>query len=120
MDEPLSTLDARLRGFMRAELKHMQHHPGVTIIYVTHDRKKTMSHTHRVAVMKLRPLQHQGTPREIYDNPANLFVAEEIRHQRCRRRAVPVERRRYPACRRDQSGKGNARFSARGRASRGA
>jgi multiple sugar transport system ATP-binding protein len=75
MDEPLSNLDAKLRGYMRAELKHMQHELGVTTIYVTHDQVEAMTLAHRVAVMDQGVLQQVGTPREVYDWPANLFVA---------------------------------------------
>jgi multiple sugar transport system ATP-binding protein len=75
MDEPLSNLDAKLRGFMRAELKHMQHNLGVTTIYVTHDQVEAMTLAHRIAIMEHGVLQQIGTPREVYDHPANLFVA---------------------------------------------
>ena len=75
MDEPLSNLDAKLRGFMRAELKHMQHELGVTTIYVTHDQIEAMTLAHRVAIMKDGELQQLGTPAEVYTNPTNLFVA---------------------------------------------
>jgi multiple sugar transport system ATP-binding protein len=75
MDEPLSNLDAKLRGHMRAELKHMQHELGVTTIYVTHDQIEAMTLAHRVAIMNAGVLQQLGTPREVYDRPANLFVA---------------------------------------------
>jgi multiple sugar transport system ATP-binding protein len=75
MDEPLSNLDAKLRGFMRAELKHMQHNLGVTTIYVTHDQVEAMTLAHRIAIMEQGILQQIGTPREVYDHPANLFVA---------------------------------------------
>ena len=75
MDEPLSNLDAKLRGFMRAELKHMQHELGVTTIYVTHDQVEAMTLAHRIAIMEQGVLQQVGTPREVYDHPANLFVA---------------------------------------------
>ena len=75
MDEPLSNLDAKLRGYMRAELKHMQHALGVTTVYVTHDQVEAMTLAHRVAIMDYGVLQQIGTPREVYDNPANLFVA---------------------------------------------
>ena len=75
MDEPLSNLDAKLRGHMRAELKRMQHELGVTTIYVTHDQVEAMTLAHRVAVMDHGVLQQIGTPREVYDRPANLFVA---------------------------------------------
>lgn len=75
MDEPLSNLDAKLRGFMRAELKHMQHDLGVTTIYVTHDQIEAMTLAHRVAILDQGELQQLGTPREVYNDPANLFVA---------------------------------------------
>src|SRR5687768_5556449 len=73
MDEPLSNLDAKLRGHMRAELKHMQHELGVTTVYVTHDQVEAMTLAHRVAVMDQGVLQQVGPPREVYDQPANLF-----------------------------------------------
>ncbi|MEM1049427.1 MAG: ABC transporter ATP-binding protein [Pseudomonadota bacterium] len=75
MDEPLSNLDAKLRGHMRAELKHLQRELGVTTIYVTHDQIEAMTLAHRVAVMHAGVVQQIDTPREIYSNPANLFVA---------------------------------------------
>ena len=75
MDEPLSNLDAKLRGYMRAELKHMQHELGVTTVYVTHDQVEAMTLAHRVAILDEGALQQIGTPREVYDDPANLFVA---------------------------------------------
>jgi multiple sugar transport system ATP-binding protein len=75
MDEPLSNLDAKLRGFMRTELKHMQHELGVTTIYVTHDQIEAMTLAHRVAIIEKGVLQQLGTPREVYNSPANMFVA---------------------------------------------
>lgn len=75
MDEPLSNLDAKLRGNMRAELKHMQGELGITTIYVTHDQIEAMTLAHRVAIMKDGVLQQLGTPKEVYSDPANLFVA---------------------------------------------
>ncbi|MEM9845591.1 MAG: ABC transporter ATP-binding protein [Pseudomonadota bacterium] len=75
MDEPLSNLDAKLRGNMRAELKHMQSELGITTIYVTHDQIEAMTLAHRVAIMKDGVLQQLGTPKEVYSDPANLFVA---------------------------------------------
>lgn len=75
MDEPLSNLDAKLRGHMRAELKHMQHDLGTTTVYVTHDQIEAMTLAHRVAIMNNGVLQQLGTPAEVYDHPANLFVA---------------------------------------------
>jgi len=78
MDEPLSNLDAKLRGHMRAELKHMQEALGITTIYVTHDQIEAMTLAHRVAVLEKGVLQQLATPAEIYNNPANLFVAQFI------------------------------------------
>ena len=75
MDEPLSNLDAKLRVTMRAEIKHLQHELGVTTIYVTHDQIEAMTLADRVAVMSQGHIQQLGTPEEIYDRPANLFVA---------------------------------------------
>ena len=75
MDEPLSNLDAKLRGYMRAELKHMQHQLGITTIYVTHDQVEAMTLAHRVAVLEKGVLQQLDTPANIYNAPANLFVA---------------------------------------------
>jgi multiple sugar transport system ATP-binding protein len=78
MDEPLSNLDAKLRGHMRAELKHMQESLGITTIYVTHDQIEAMTLAHRVAILEKGVLQQLATPAEIYNNPANLFVAQFI------------------------------------------
>jgi multiple sugar transport system ATP-binding protein len=75
MDEPLSNLDAKLRGYMRAELKRMQYELGTTTIYVTHDQVEAMTLAHRVAILSDGVIQQLGKPREIYNNPANLFVA---------------------------------------------
>jgi multiple sugar transport system ATP-binding protein len=75
MDEPLSNLDAKLRGYMRAELKHTQHQLGITTIYVTHDQIEAMTLAHRVALLEKGVLQQIDTPAHIYNAPANLFVA---------------------------------------------
>jgi multiple sugar transport system ATP-binding protein len=75
MDEPLSNLDAKLRGQMRAEISSLQRELGVTMIYVTHDQVEAMTIGDRVAVMRLGQLQQFGDPQEIYDFPCNLFVA---------------------------------------------
>ncbi|MGH6644528.1 MAG: ABC transporter ATP-binding protein [Bradyrhizobium sp.] len=74
MDEPLSNLDARLRGQMRAEIARMQKISGITTVYVTHDQVEAMTMGDRVAVMKGGILQQLGTPRSLYDRPANIFV----------------------------------------------
>ncbi len=78
MDEPLSNLDAKLRGHMRAELKHMQSELGTTTIYVTHDQIEAMTLAHRVAILEKGVLQQLDTPAKIYNDPANLFVAQFI------------------------------------------
>jgi multiple sugar transport system ATP-binding protein len=78
MDEPLSNLDAKLRGHMRAELKHMQQSLGITTIYVTHDQIEAMTLAHRVAILEKGVLQQLDTPARIYNDPANLFVAQFI------------------------------------------
>jgi multiple sugar transport system ATP-binding protein len=75
MDEPLSNLDAKLRGAMRSELKRLQAELGVTTIYVTHDQVEAMTLAHRVAIMNKGVVQQIAEPRHIYDDPANLFVA---------------------------------------------
>lgn len=77
-DEPLSNLDAKLRGQMRAEIKRLQHKLGVTTVYVTHDQIEAMTMGIRIAVMKEGKLQQVGTPLEVYDTPSNLFVAQFI------------------------------------------
>jgi multiple sugar transport system ATP-binding protein len=75
MDEPLSNLDAKLRVQMRADIAALQHDFGVTTVYVTHDQAEAMTLGHRVAVLDHGRLQQFGTPRELYDRPANSFVA---------------------------------------------
>lgn len=78
MDEPLSNLDARLRVQMRGELKRLQHQLGTTTIYVTHDQAEAMTLASRVAVMRRGRLQQFDTPLNIYNQPANRFVAEFV------------------------------------------
>src|SRR5689334_561105 len=78
MDEPLSNLDARLRVQMRGELKRLQHQLGTTTIYVTHDQAEAMTLASRVAVMRKGRLQQFDTPMNIYNFPANRFVAEFV------------------------------------------
>jgi len=75
MDEPLSNLDAKLRAEMRTELSRLQSELGTTTVYVTHDQIEAMTLGDRVAVLRKGVLQQVATPREIYDGPANLFVA---------------------------------------------
>jgi multiple sugar transport system ATP-binding protein len=78
MDEPLSNLDAKLRVQMRGELKRLQHELGTTTIYVTHDQAEAMTLAHRVAIMRTGKLQQFDTPMNIYNRPANRFVAEFV------------------------------------------
>jgi len=75
MDEPLSNLDAKLRVYMRAELKRLQKDIGVTTIYVTHDQVEAMTMADRIAIMDKGILQQLGTPERIYSRPTNTFVA---------------------------------------------
>lgn len=74
-DEPLSNLDAKLRGQMRTEILRLQRKLGVTTVYVTHDQTEAMTLGDRVAVLKKGVLQQVASPRELYDQPVNLFVA---------------------------------------------
>jgi multiple sugar transport system ATP-binding protein len=78
MDEPLSNLDAKLRVHTRTELKTLQRELGTTMVFVTHDQAEAMSLAHRIAVLNMGELQQIGTPDEVYDRPANVFVAEFI------------------------------------------
>ena len=75
MDEPLSNLDAKLRVIMRAELKRLQKELKITTIYVTHDQVEAMTMADRIAVLNMGKLQQYGDPAELYNEPANLFVA---------------------------------------------
>ncbi|HET6167171.1 MAG TPA: sn-glycerol-3-phosphate ABC transporter ATP-binding protein UgpC [Marmoricola sp.] len=74
-DEPLSNLDAKLRGQMRTEIARLQKKMGITTVYVTHDQTEAMTLGDRVAVLKRGVLQQLATPRELYTQPVNLFVA---------------------------------------------
>ena len=78
MDEPLSNLDAKLRAQTRAELVDLHERVATTVVYVTHDQIEAMTMASRVAIMAAGRLQQVGTPREVYERPANLFVAQFI------------------------------------------
>lgn len=78
MDEPLSNLDAKLRVEMRSVIRDIQRSVGITTVYVTHDQEEAMSISDRIAVMKDGQIQHIGTPKNIYQRPANTFVATFI------------------------------------------
>jgi len=77
-DEPLSNLDAKLRVQMRAEISKLQNRLQTTTVYVTHDQVEAMTMGHRIAVMKDGDLKQVGTPLDLYEKPANLFVASFI------------------------------------------
>ena len=76
LDEPLSNLDARLRLQTREEIRRIQKETGITTIFVTHDQEEAMSISDMIVVMKDGIVQQIGKPQEVYDNPANLFVAK--------------------------------------------
>ena len=78
LDEPLSALDLKLRQEMRAELKSLQRETGITFIFVTHDQEEALSMSDRIAVMSAGELQQIGTPEDVYEHPANRFVADFI------------------------------------------
>jgi spermidine/putrescine transport system ATP-binding protein len=78
LDEPLSALDFRLRKTMQSELKALQRRLGLTFLFVTHDQEEALSMSDRVAVMRQGVIQQIGAPRDIYENPANLFVARFV------------------------------------------
>jgi iron(III) transport system ATP-binding protein len=77
-DEPLSNLDAKLRDGMRFELKRLQRKLGLTAIYVTHDQVEALAMSSRIAIMRDGRIEQLGKPREIYEKPASLFVADFI------------------------------------------
>jgi multiple sugar transport system ATP-binding protein len=78
MDEPLSNLDAKLRAATRLELVDLHHRVETTVVYVTHDQVEAMTMADRIAVMSTGRLQQVGTPQQVYEAPANLFVAQFI------------------------------------------
>jgi multiple sugar transport system ATP-binding protein len=78
MDEPLSSLDAKLRAELRLELKRIQVELGATILYVTHDQIEAMTMANRIGVIRAGRLMQLGTPREIYESPNDLYVATRL------------------------------------------
>ena len=80
MDEPLSSLDAKLRAELRLELKRIQQDLGATILYVTHDQIEAMTMANRIGILNHGRLIQIGTPREIYENPRNIYVASRLGH----------------------------------------
>ena len=77
-DEPLSNLDAKLRRRVREEIREIQQRLGLTSVYVTHDQEEALAVSDRIIVMRNAEIAQQGTPRELYDQPSNLFVADFI------------------------------------------
>jgi spermidine/putrescine transport system ATP-binding protein len=75
LDEPLGALDLKLRHVMQFELKRIQREVGITFVYVTHDQEEALTMSDRIAVMNVGKVEQIGTPTEIYDNPASVFVA---------------------------------------------
>src|SRR5215470_11608637 len=78
LDEPLSNLDAKLRDAMRTELKRLQRELNLTTIYVTHDQSEALALSHEIAVMNEGKVVQIGSPRQIYEQPANRFVADFV------------------------------------------
>jgi spermidine/putrescine transport system ATP-binding protein len=78
LDEPLGALDLKLRKAMQLELKALQHRVGITFVYVTHDQEEALTMSDRIAVMNRGAVLQLGTPEEIYERPANRFVADFI------------------------------------------
>ncbi len=78
LDEPLSALDYKLRKQMQNELKRLQRELGITFVFVTHDQEEALSMSDRVVVMREGVIEQVGTPRDVYEAPANLFVARFV------------------------------------------
>ena len=78
MDEPLSALDKKLRDRMQIELRHLHEKLGMTTVYVTHDQREALTMSDRIAVVNHGRIMQLATPQELYDSPANRFVADFI------------------------------------------
>ncbi len=92
MDEPLSNLDAKLRVEMRTAIKEIQNRLGITTVYVTHDQEEAMAVSDRIAVMNLGVIQQIGTPKALYQRPANRFVASFIGRTNLMDATIKVEK----------------------------
>ena len=112
LDEPLSNLDAKLRERMRVELKALQRRMGLTFIYVTHDQAEAMALSDRIVVFNQGAVQQIGAPREIYERPANLFVADFMGLVN-RLPAILIEQARWHRSRAHRPASSCARPSAR-------
>jgi iron(III) transport system ATP-binding protein len=77
-DEPLSNLDAKLRRRVREEIREIQQNLGLTVVYVTHDQEEALAVSDKIIVMRNAEIAQEGSPRELYQNPADLFVADFI------------------------------------------
>ena len=100
LDEPLSALDYKLRKEMQIELKRLQHETGITFIFVTHDQEEALTMSDRIAVMSKGKILQIGTPRDIYDAPAERFVADFIGETNFLRGARwPAAEKALPRCR---------------------
>ncbi len=110
-DEPLSNLDAKLRVAMRAEIKALHQRLKTTTVYVTHDQVEAMTMADRIVVMQDGRIEQIGTPLELYDHPANLFVAQFIGSP-----AMNVDRRHAAPRRRRSLGRGRRRRALAARA----
>ena len=95
LDEPLGALDLKLRKHMQMELAHLQKQTKTTFIYVTHDQEEALSISDRIAVMNEGKIQQLGTPREVYNNPSNLFVADFIGDRNMKRVEVLEKDQEY-------------------------
>ncbi len=76
LDEPLGALDAKLRRVLQVELRALHQEVGITFVYVTHDQEEALTMSDRLAVMNTGRIEQIGTPREVYDEPANKYVAD--------------------------------------------
>ena len=96
LDEPLSNLDAKLRDAMRTELKRLQRELNLTTVYVTHDQTEALALSHEIAVMNDGFIVQIGTPRQIYEQPTNQFVADFVGQTNFVGGTVTARRRRRP------------------------
>ncbi len=104
LDEPLSALDYKLRKEMQIELKRLQHETGITFIFVTHDQEEALTMSDRIAVMSAGKILQVGSPRDIYDQPAERFVADFIGETNFLKAAIVGHRQWQGARRHCQSG----------------
>ena len=114
-DEPLSNLDAKLRIDMRTEIKRLHQRLKRTIVYVTHDQIEAMTLATQIAVMKAGELLQLGTPKEIYNNPANLFVAGFMGSPAMNLIPAKLVELQWQPRRRGRAGRGRAGHAAAGR-----